>query len=351
MTAFLSDLAKWQQNRRDHTLTDKLRYRISWKPLPSPAAGAPTGKWLMVIPEAPTHPEWIAATDNALTAAGATVEHLVLGPADLSRAELAERLRQMLSPHAQDGAESGEPGGVLSWLGMDQSAHHEHPAISNGLAATLVLAQALHDAGSHARLWILTCGAVSVGRSDPVAAPGQNQVWGLARSIGLEMPHLWGGLIDLPPVADPRLDRHLLTALAGSEEDQLAIRTFGTYVRRLVPAPHSRTPATTWTPRDTAVITGGTGGIGAQLARWLATNGTSHLVLVNRSGHTPRAKALTAELEQLGATVTVTACDITDHAALSNLLEQIPHPAPTHPHPDPRRRNQPHHRRDRTQHR
>ncbi|MGW4566982.1 KR domain-containing protein, partial [Streptomyces sp. NPDC004561] len=43
-------------------------------------------------------------------------------------------------------------------------------------------------------------------------------------------------------------------------------------------------PATPWRPRGTVLVTGGTGGVGRHLARWLAGAGALHLVLTSRSG-------------------------------------------------------------------
>lgn len=67
------------------------------------------------------------------------------------------------------------------------------------------------------------------------------------------------------------------------------------------------------------VIVGGTGGIGATLARKLATVGTS-LVLAARG--TEQLAALAAELRGTGATVLAVPTDITDAAQVANLFTQ-----------------------------
>lgn len=67
------------------------------------------------------------------------------------------------------------------------------------------------------------------------------------------------------------------------------------------------------------VIVGGTGGIGATLARKLATAGTS-LVLAARG--TEQLAALAAELRGMGATVLAVPTDITDAAQVANLFTQ-----------------------------
>ncbi|MGA8112525.1 MAG: type I polyketide synthase, partial [Actinocatenispora sp.] len=72
------------------------------------------------------------------------------------------------------------------------------------------------------------------------------------------------------------------------------------------------------------LITGGTGGLGAQTARWLARTGTGHVVLVSRRGtDAPGVAELTEELGDLGARVTVASCDVTDRAQLAALVDRL----------------------------
>uniref|UniRef100_UPI0027E4BC2D type I polyketide synthase n=1 Tax=Wenjunlia tyrosinilytica TaxID=1544741 RepID=UPI0027E4BC2D len=148
----------------------------------------------------------------------------------------------------------------------------------------------------------------------------------MGRVAALEQPERWGGLVDLPETLDARAVARLCGILADSaDEDQIALRPSGALNRRLVRAPAGRAstdPA--WTSRDTALITGGTGGLGAHTARWLARTGTEHLVLLSRRGpEAPGAEELSAELTALGARVTIAACDITDRDALQALVETV----------------------------
>jgi acyl carrier protein len=75
-------------------------------------------------------------------------------------------------------------------------------------------------------------------------------------------------------------------------------------------------------------VTGGTGGLGALVARHLATEGGArYLVLASRRGlEAPGAAELAAELEAAGARVRVAACDVADREQLTALLGSLDAP-------------------------
>ncbi|MFJ6956464.1 beta-ketoacyl reductase, partial [Micromonospora aurantiaca (nom. illeg.)] len=100
----------------------------------------------------------------------------------------------------------------------------------------------------------------------------------------LEHPRHWGGLLDLPATLDTAAAEGVLAALtAAGDEDQLAVRESGTYLRRLERAPRAEAPAG-WQAPDTVLVTGGTGAVGRHLAAHLAATRTpSAVVLVGRT--------------------------------------------------------------------
>ncbi|NGO69910.1 SDR family NAD(P)-dependent oxidoreductase [Streptomyces sp. SB3404] len=329
LNAVLPALREWRHTRRDRATVDDWRYQVAWRRDDGTGTGADdggaarlSGRWLLVLPEHGAGGPDAEPADRvreALARHGAEVESLVVRDADLDRA----RLTGVLAGAAGGAA---EPAGVVSLLALDERPYAEEPWMPSGLVASLLLVQALGDAGVGAKLWCLTSQAASVGEGDPLARPLQNAVWGLGRVAALELPDRWGGLVDLPAQpGEPVLDSLCGILAAPGEEDQFALRDAGRYLRRLHRAPLGgaavRKP---WEPSGTALITGGNGGLGAQTARWLARSGVEHLVLTGRrGGEAPGAAELTAELEELGAKVTHAACDVADRESLGSLVRQL----------------------------
>ncbi|MFE1531726.1 SDR family NAD(P)-dependent oxidoreductase [Streptomyces albidoflavus] len=176
------------------------------------------------------------------------------------------------------------------------------------------------------RLVVAVRGAVAVSeaeaeRVDPVAAA----VWGLLRTARTENPDRIV-LVDHDGTA-ASLDG--LKAVPASKEAELALRQGAWYVPRLSAVPASRPaeqPARPWDPDGTVLVTGGTGTLGALLARRLVTgHGVRRLLLTGRRGPAaPGAEELAAELSRLGAEVRIEACDVGDRAALAALLASVP---------------------------
>ncbi len=299
----LPALADWRNRRTELSTVDQWRYRITWHPVAEPAP-ALAGTWLVV------HAPDVCL--DALEKAGAQVRTLRVDECD-DRVTLAERLR-----------EESSIAGVLSLLALDEREHATHPVLPSGLAANLLLSQALGDAGLIAPLWLATQGTAAVVPGDELPRPGQATTWGLGRVLALEHPDRWGGLVDLPEILDEQAATRLCAVLTGiGDEDQLAVRDSGVYQRRLRRAPVEGTAAE-WRTSGTALITGGTGGLGAHVARWLAGRGAEHLVLTSRRGpDAPGATELREELEALGVEVTIAACDVADREALSSLVSGL----------------------------
>ncbi|MDX3315171.1 SDR family NAD(P)-dependent oxidoreductase [Streptomyces sp. ME08-AFT2] len=287
-------LAAWHGRQADETAVDSWRYRVDWTPLS--VSGAPAGRWLAVLPEGDTWADTVATALSArmdLVRTTANAQGGLGDPGDLSELD-----------------DLGGYAGVLVLVA---------PGDLDPLPGVLALVQALDGVP----LWCATSGAVAVGPSDAVGDPTTAQVWGLGRVAALERPRAWGGLVDLPSEVDGRVADRLAAVLAG-DEDQVAVRASGAFGRRLRRAPAGPVGAE-WRPEGTVLVTGGTGGLGAHVARWLAGAGAERLVLTNRRGpDAPGARDLVAELTALGVAADVVACDAADRDALARLLAEHP---------------------------
>ncbi|MFF4523119.1 type I polyketide synthase [Streptomyces bluensis] len=307
-------LLAWRSLHRDRAVLDALRHREHWQPRTLPPPGGTSGPWLLLLPE---HDDpWAAALAHALGTAALPVRC----PTGADRATLAALLR--------DTAVDSEPTGILCLTALE---HSDGADVPPGLLAVLTAVQATGDAGLRAPVWCATRDAVAAAESDRARGLAGAAVWGLGRVAAREIPDRWGGLLDLP--ADdptPHTVALALAALTASHgEDEVAVRATGALVRRLVPAPRREAepgPAPTgWRPAGTTLVTGGTGGLGAQVARRLAEEGAERLMLVSRRGpDAPGADALRQELAETGCAVDIAACDVADRDALAVLLAAIP---------------------------
>ncbi|TDC86364.1 type I polyketide synthase [Actinomadura sp. 7K507] len=312
----LPALASWRGRAREQDAMDRRRYRITWFPLTAQQRSQSplTGTWLLLVPAGHQDRRLPEAVAAALGARGAHVVPIPVDGADRER--IAAELRGHIEP---------APAGVLSLLALDERADPHHRTLSSGAAATVALVQALADLDVTAPLWCLTSGGVA-GQPDPIS-PAQAMVWGLGTVLAVDHPDTWGGLVDVPGALDDRTAALLCGVLAATGgEDQLAIRPGGIFARRMIRAQEGERPAARpWRPRGTVLVTGGTGALGAQVARWLAAGGADHVVLTSRRGPAAEGAAdLHAELSALGARVTVAACDVTDRASLGRLLDSLP---------------------------
>ncbi|MDX3228191.1 SDR family NAD(P)-dependent oxidoreductase [Streptomyces sp. ME19-01-6] len=182
-----------------------------------------------------------------------------------------------------------------------------------------------HDGLGGARLVVTVRRGVEVTAGGGIDLAGA-AVHGLVRSARSEHPDRFA-LLDMDADADDNVPMDLVRAAIATGETEIGVRGARLFVPRLartaLPAADAPAP---WSGRGTVLITGGTGVIGAAVARHLVTaHQVTDLVLVGRSGPAaPGAAEQAEELRGLGATVRLAACDVADRDAVAELLASLP---------------------------
>jgi acyl carrier protein len=210
--------------------------------------------------------------------------------------------------------------GAAADAGEDKLAETVHRIAARALE--LFQAWIASEPLSEARLLLVTEGAVAAA---PGEAPNllQAALVGLIRSAQAEHPGRFG-LLDLD---ESDASRGSLYGALRSEEPELALRTGSLLAPRLgrLDAPVEPSALEPLDPGCTVLITGGTGGLGALLARHLVSaRGARRLLLVSRSGEQAEgARELAAELRELGCETRIAACDVSQRGQLEELLASV----------------------------
>ncbi|MFD9698049.1 SDR family NAD(P)-dependent oxidoreductase [Lentzea sp. NPDC059081] len=131
------------------------------------------------------------------------------------------------------------------------------------------------------------------------------------------------GVVVAVPVAElgPSSVQEAFRRMTGdSHAGKIAVRMSGDRVA--VPASSMTEPVVR--PQATYLITGGAGGLGLEVARWLADGGATHLVLVGRNGVTTEAAVRTVEeLVARDVSVRVEKADVSDPAQVADLAARV----------------------------
>ncbi|NOY17304.1 MAG: SDR family NAD(P)-dependent oxidoreductase [Gammaproteobacteria bacterium] len=184
--------------------------------------------------------------------------------------------------------------------------------------------------------WVVTSHGQPVeGRGDKYVHPDQSALWGLAKVIPKEYARVRCAGVDLDASGrNPReLAETLCREISASPSDHdfeswVAYRGNERLVATLIPvAGIENRGLLPLRENGVYLVTGGQGGVGLEIARFIASNVKSRLVLLNRSPldevrHPDRVAGVRA-LESMGAEVMAVSADVSDFEAMSQLVEEI----------------------------
>ncbi len=298
-------------------------YGLEWQPAARPAsAPAPaSGTWLLLCDRGGVGGQLATSIEAQ---GGACVK------VDAGDATALERVwRERFSASA--------PCAGVVYLGALDVTSVDGAGIRESCASVASVLRVLESAPEPGgRLWVVTRGAQTVGVGGEKMEPAQSTLWGLGRSVALESPGRWGGLIDLGPEDGARQLWEELRA--AEDEDQVVLRGGQRYVARLAELEAPESKPVPVQAEATYLIAGGQGALGLEVARWLVRRGARHLVLTARRAMPERSQWDAAlaqggelaerisgvrELEAAGAKVLLAQADVALRDDMAALLERV----------------------------
>lgn len=189
------------------------------------------------------------------------------------------------------------------------------------------------------KLWVITREGFQVSGTEDIHLAAS--LLGMGNVIFNEHADLWGGWIDIDAQKTEMLTKRIIQYLNDGfpNEKHLAIRNSNILAQRLVRQTFERSlNGLRFRSNATYLITGGFGGLGSLVVRWMVENGAAHVLLIGRSAVPPRTQwnntdQFTAkikrnintiqELESLGASVHTISADISDQETLFTHLRDF----------------------------
>ncbi|HYD06251.1 MAG TPA: SDR family NAD(P)-dependent oxidoreductase, partial [Reyranella sp.] len=296
-----------------------------WRPIPMPPAAADPTRHCLVFGG---HTRLGHALEKGL--AGRTVHVIRRGESFGRSADgswcmdpaNSDHYARLLSDLERDGV---RPDGIFYLWALDAEGTEQAQLFE----PIFRLCQALqrHDAGTAVQLLAATSGTLAP-QGERVAHPERATLLGPCHAATREIPLLQAQLVDLedPVGAAEAAAAQLVSEFDGRARDGLvAYRGNVRWVQEIVAAPQADSaefPARL-VRKGVYVITGGLGGVGLELAQFLAGEVHAHLALIGRREPDAEALQRLRQIEQAGAEVLVVQADIADREQTQRALQSV----------------------------
>lgn len=182
--------------------------------------------------------------------------------------------------------------------------------------------RALIQSDSSFPIWLLTENAQAVEKNDSVAGWLSAVGWGLGRVIALEKPELFAGLLDFSTSDSEQFSSIAKIVSSTIKGEQMAVRTGGLFVARLAA---NKLPAETVNIDEQGdyIVTGGLGGLGLEVASWLAENNAGRIWLISRRAAAGQVLERIEQIRQQGADIRCLQTDISDSDSVNAMMAKI----------------------------
>jgi NAD(P)-dependent dehydrogenase (short-subunit alcohol dehydrogenase family)/acyl carrier protein len=216
--------------------------------------------------------------------------------------------------------------GILHLWNADLTGTHASQGVRPLRALTALARGLMREAPSdEVRIVVATSGAQSV-NGEPVTAPARALVAGLVLSWPAEHAAVKVTAIDMGSATSDACAEQSARALveeaaADDIEPFVACRAGARWVRRYTETslPVAGKGSLPLKERGVYLVTGGTGGIGATLAEWLARQVSARVLLTARSPVQSRERL--EAIEEAGGEVLVMSADVADEAAMRHAVD------------------------------
>ncbi len=284
-------------------------HELTWPVRELPEADAVSGSSWLVLADAEVGDEFrdVLGMDSVVAR---------LAPTLLEEGGGTEALR-----HALNGTEN------VLYAPPVSSAYHDVASSYRLFNAVRRLTATLTGASSTSKLppklFIVTRDAQPIGEGDR-ANPAHAILWGLGRTLALEHPEIWGGIVDIDETAPPELlvQCVLAEARAADGDDQVVYQAGLRHVPRLERRIPAAVSAATLGGDTSHLVIGATGSIGPHLIRQLSDMGAKTIVAVSRHAGS-RLAELASSLTSTGTKLIEVAADAADEAAMTALFQRF----------------------------
>lgn len=178
-----------------------------------------------------------------------------------------------------------------------------------------------HPLKAHPYFWVFTQGAVSAGDNSKISGVTGSPLWGMFKSVNLEINAFKGTIVDLDPnEITPVYSEILSTCYASEPERELAVRADNVLIPRLAQAPLIGKKTLMIKTDATYLITGGMGFLGLIICQWLVDQGARFIILSGRSAAHESALKIIENQRSKGATIATVRVDVANQEGLKALF-------------------------------